>query len=127
MVVVNNFDELTALGHDKVAGKSCCSIPKFDKQLAATGHGGQAYGQAVIYRAIGAALPRNLGHLPRWSAAWAARSIAFPTPAQCSTNPMRLAFPQRPLPRRTPTQWRISRGKDRIPHAYGAGNTEAQG
>ena len=61
VVVVNNFDELTALGHDKVAGKIVLFNSKFDKQLAATGHGGQAYGQAVIYRAIGASAAAKLG------------------------------------------------------------------
>ena len=59
--MVNNFDELTALGHDKVAGKIVLFNSKFDKQLAATGHGGQAYGQAVIYRAIGASAAAKLG------------------------------------------------------------------
>src|SRR5438270_14033154 len=49
VVVVNTFDELTALGN-KVAGKIILFNEKFDKQLAAMGRGGPAYGQAVIYR-----------------------------------------------------------------------------
>jgi len=53
VVVVNTFDELTALGN-KVAGKIILFNEKFDKQLAAMGRGGPAYGQAVIYRGIGA-------------------------------------------------------------------------
>ena len=61
VVVVNNFDELTALGHDKVSGKIVLFNAKFDKQLAAAGHAGQAYGQAVIYRAIGASAAAKLG------------------------------------------------------------------
>ncbi|HLW52136.1 MAG TPA: M20/M25/M40 family metallo-hydrolase [Candidatus Angelobacter sp.] len=61
VVVVNNFDELAALGHDKVAGKIVLFNAKFDKQLAAMGHGGQAYGEAVIYRAIGANAAAKLG------------------------------------------------------------------
>ncbi len=61
VVVVNNFDELTALGHDKVSGKIVLFNAKFDKQLAAAGHSGQAYGQAVIYRAIGASAAAKLG------------------------------------------------------------------
>lgn len=61
VVVVNNFDELTALGHDKVAGKIVLFNYKFDQELAATGHGGQAYGQAVVYRAIGASAAAKLG------------------------------------------------------------------
>jgi hypothetical protein len=60
-VVVNNFDELNALGAGKVSGKIVLFNAKFDKQLAATGHGGQAYGQAVIYRGIGASAAAKLG------------------------------------------------------------------
>lgn len=54
VVVVNDLDELSALSPDKVAGKIVLFNAKFDKQLAALGQGGAAYGQAVIYRAIGA-------------------------------------------------------------------------
>lgn len=61
VVVVNDLDELTALGKDKVAGKIVLFNAKFDKQLAAMGHGGAAYGQAVIYRAIGASASARLG------------------------------------------------------------------
>jgi Zn-dependent M28 family amino/carboxypeptidase len=61
VVVVNNFDELNALGQDKVAGKIVLFNAKFDKQLAAMGHGGQAYGQAVIYRGAGASAAGKLG------------------------------------------------------------------
>lgn len=61
VVVVNDFDELTALGHDKVAGKIVLFNAKFDKQLAALGHGGAAYGQAVIYRFVGASAAARLG------------------------------------------------------------------
>ncbi len=61
VVVVNNFDELAALSRDKVAGKIVLFNYKFDKQLAATGHGGPAYGQAVIYRAIGASAAAKQG------------------------------------------------------------------
>jgi Zn-dependent M28 family amino/carboxypeptidase len=61
VVVVSNFDELAALGHDKVAGKIVLFNYKFDKQLAATGRGGPAYGQAVIYRAIGASAAAKQG------------------------------------------------------------------
>src|SRR5690242_21841387 len=61
VVVVNNFDELAALPRDKVAGKIVLFNYKFDKQLAAAGHGGPAYGQAVIYRGIGASSAARLG------------------------------------------------------------------
>jgi carboxypeptidase Q len=61
VVVVNNFDELAALSRDKVAGKIVLFNYKFDKELAATGHGGAAYGEAVIYRAIGASAAAKQG------------------------------------------------------------------
>lgn len=61
VVVVNNFDELEALGREKVAGKFVLFNVKYDKQMAATGHGGPAYGQAVVYRAIGASVAAKLG------------------------------------------------------------------
>ncbi|HEY5029481.1 MAG TPA: M20/M25/M40 family metallo-hydrolase [Candidatus Angelobacter sp.] len=61
VVVVNNFEELAALSRDKVAGKIVLFNYKFDKQLAATGHGGAAYGEAVIYRAIGASAAAKQG------------------------------------------------------------------
>jgi carboxypeptidase Q len=61
VVVVNNFSELAALSRDKVAGRIVLFNYKFDKQLAATGHGGAAYGEAVIYRAIGASAAAKQG------------------------------------------------------------------
>lgn len=61
VVVVNNFDEFAALSRDKVAGKIVLFNYKFDKQLAAVGHGGAAYGQAVIYRALGASTAAKQG------------------------------------------------------------------
>jgi carboxypeptidase Q len=61
VVVVNNFGELAVLNRDKVAGKIVLFNYKFDKELAATGHGGAAYGEAVIYRAIGASAAAKQG------------------------------------------------------------------
>ncbi len=61
VIVVNDFNELAALSRDKVAGKIVLFNYKFDKQLAATGHGGPAYGQAVIYRALGASAAAKQG------------------------------------------------------------------
>jgi hypothetical protein len=63
VVVVSNFDELAALGRDKVAGKIVLFNEKFDKQLAAAGHSGEAYGESVVYRAIGASTAGKLGAL----------------------------------------------------------------
>jgi len=61
VVVVNNFDELTALGRDRVAGKIVLFNAKFDQRLADNGFDGPAYGQSVIYRAIGASAAARLG------------------------------------------------------------------
>ncbi len=61
VVVVNNFDELTALGRGRVAGKIVLFNAKFDQQLADNGFAGPAYGQAVIYRGIGASAAARLG------------------------------------------------------------------
>ena len=61
VVVVNNFDELTALGRERVAGKIVLFNAKFDQRLADNGFAGPAYGQAVIYRGIGASAAARLG------------------------------------------------------------------
>lgn len=61
VVVVNNFDELQALGRERVAGKIVLFNAKFDQQLADNGFAGPAYGQSVIYRGIGASAAARLG------------------------------------------------------------------
>ena len=61
VVVVNNFDELRALGRDKVAGKIVLFNEIFDKQKAAAGHAFEAYGEAVLYRGAGAKAAAELG------------------------------------------------------------------
>src|SRR5438067_12996031 len=53
VVVAKNFDELKALPRDKVAGKIVLFNYPFDKQMAAEGRGGDAYGEAVLYRGDG--------------------------------------------------------------------------
>jgi hypothetical protein len=53
VVAVKNFDELKALPRDKVAGKIVLFNYPFDKRIAEVGRGGQAYGEAVIYRSDG--------------------------------------------------------------------------
>ena len=53
VIVVRNFDELKSLPRDKVAGKIVLFNYPFDKQMAAEGRGGEAYGEAVIYRSKG--------------------------------------------------------------------------
>jgi carboxypeptidase Q len=61
VVVVNNFDELNALGRERVAGKIVLFNKRFDKQMAAEGYGGSAYGQAVVFRGAGASAAARLG------------------------------------------------------------------
>src|SRR5437667_9927338 len=53
VVVAKNFDELKSLPRDKVAGKIVLFNYPFDKQMAAEGRGGEAYGEAVVYRGDG--------------------------------------------------------------------------
>ncbi len=61
VVVARNFDELQSLGREKVAGKIVLFDYHFDKQMAAESHGGEAYGQAVVYRGDGATAAAKLG------------------------------------------------------------------
>jgi carboxypeptidase Q len=61
VVVVKSFDELTALGREKVAGKIVLFNVPFDKQKAANGMSGEAYGEAVAYRGGGAKAAGELG------------------------------------------------------------------
>jgi carboxypeptidase Q len=53
VIAVKNFDELKSLPRDKVAGKIVLFNYPFDKQMAAEGRGGEAYGEAVVYRSDG--------------------------------------------------------------------------
>jgi carboxypeptidase Q len=53
VVAVRNFDELKSMPRDKVAGKIVLFNYPFDKQMAAEGSGGEAYGEAVVYRSKG--------------------------------------------------------------------------
>jgi carboxypeptidase Q len=53
VIAVKNFDELKALPREKVAGRIVLFSYPFDKQMAALGRGGEAYGEAVVYRADG--------------------------------------------------------------------------
>jgi Zn-dependent M28 family amino/carboxypeptidase len=61
VVVVQNFDQLAAVGRDKVKGKIVLFNISFDKQMTAQGYGLDAYGQAVVYRGIGASAAARLG------------------------------------------------------------------
>src|SRR6266404_3755774 len=53
VVTVKDFDELKALPREKVAGRIVLFNYPFDKQMAAEGRGGEAYGEAVVYRSDG--------------------------------------------------------------------------
>jgi len=53
VVAVKNFDELKAMPRDKLAGKIVLFTYPFDKQMAAEGRAGEAYGEAVVYRSDG--------------------------------------------------------------------------
>ena len=53
LVAVKNFDELKAVPREKIAGKIVLFDYAFDKEMAAQGHSGQAYGEAVEYRSDG--------------------------------------------------------------------------
>src|SRR5947199_37949 len=53
VITVKNFDELKAMSRKKVAGKIVLFNYPFDKRIAAEGRGGEAYGEAVLYRSDG--------------------------------------------------------------------------
>ncbi len=76
IVVVNNFDELTALGAGKVTGKIVLFNAKFDEQLAAQGFGGEAYSQAVAYRGGGASAAARLGAVAALNRAAGGRGVS---------------------------------------------------
>ena len=61
VVVVSNFDELKALGKEKVSGKIVFFNEKFDVQKASAGRWDAAYDEAVQYRAAGAKAAAELG------------------------------------------------------------------
>ena len=61
VAVVDNFEELKALGRDKIAGKIVLFNELFDKQKAAAGLAFASYGEAVRYRAAGPMAAADLG------------------------------------------------------------------
>lgn len=61
VVVVNSFDELNALGRDKVQGRIVLFNYKFDREMAASGFGLDAYRLATAYRGGGAVAAARLG------------------------------------------------------------------
>jgi hypothetical protein len=61
VIVVKNFDELQSLGSEKVKGRIVLFDYHFDKLMAGQGHGGDAYSQAVKYRAEAPSAAGKLG------------------------------------------------------------------
>jgi carboxypeptidase Q len=61
VITVNNFDELNALGRDKVAGRIVLFNEPFDKQKAAAGYAFASYEEAVRYRGAGPKAAADLG------------------------------------------------------------------
>jgi carboxypeptidase Q len=61
VIAVPSFDALKSMPRDKVAGKIVLFNYPFDKQMAAEGRGGDAYGEAVVYRSKGPSAAARLG------------------------------------------------------------------
>jgi hypothetical protein len=61
VVVVHSFEELKILGRKGVEGKIVLFNTKFDRELAASGFGLEAYGRAVQFRGGGASAAARLG------------------------------------------------------------------
>jgi hypothetical protein len=61
VIVVKNFDELQSLGTEKIKGRIVLFDYHFDKLMAGQGHGGDAYSQAVKYRAEAPSAAGKLG------------------------------------------------------------------
>ncbi len=61
VVVVNTFEELKALGRDKVAGRIVLFNEIFDKRKADAGYSFVSYGEAVRFRGAGAKAAAELG------------------------------------------------------------------
>ncbi len=61
VLVVRSFDAFKELPADAAKGKIVLFDHSFDKDLAAQGMGGQAYGQAVAYRGAGPSLAASVG------------------------------------------------------------------
>jgi len=61
VLVVNSWDELKTIGRAKVAGKMVLFNAPFDRQKAAAGLAGEAYGEAVAYRTAGPKVAEQMG------------------------------------------------------------------
>ena len=61
VVLVDSFADLKALPKGAVKGKILVFNEHFDKELAAQGRGGEAYGEAVVYRGAAPGVAASLG------------------------------------------------------------------
>lgn len=61
IVVVSSFDELNALGRERIDGKIVLFNVKFDNRISNAGFGGNAYGEVSGYRGGGAIAASKLG------------------------------------------------------------------
>jgi len=61
VVVVRDFDELKSLGKEEISGKIVIFNHAYDKRMAAQGRGGEAYGEAVVYRSDAPSAAARLG------------------------------------------------------------------
>jgi Zn-dependent M28 family amino/carboxypeptidase len=61
VIVVDSFADLKALPKDAVKGKILVFNERFDKGLAAQGRGGEAYGEAVVYRGAAPSVAASAG------------------------------------------------------------------
>jgi carboxypeptidase Q len=59
--VVRDFEELKSLGKEKIEGRIVVFNHAFDKRMAAQGRGGEAYGEAVVYRSDAPSAAARLG------------------------------------------------------------------
>src|SRR5438105_3521234 len=82
VIVVRNFDELESLGRDKVNGKIVLFDYHFDKLMAIQGHGGEAYGQAVKYRAEAPSAAARLGAIAALVSSVGGAEFRLPHPEQ---------------------------------------------
>ncbi|MER3631189.1 MAG: hypothetical protein C4325_02645 [Blastocatellia bacterium] len=61
VLVVNSFADLEKLGKNAVSGKIVLFNNKFDREMADSGFGGDAYRKAVVYRSYGPSAAARLG------------------------------------------------------------------
>src|SRR6266481_6172987 len=61
VIVAHDFDELKAMGREKVAGKIVLWDVHYDSRKAAAGKAGPAYGEVTQYRGVGSRAAADLG------------------------------------------------------------------